>query len=161
MFKQKGHGGVGLGLRMSDPDDQLPFPTVAWNGGNGLVPKHSSGGGRREGIGVTVNRLGPAHPGFGPYAADPVGEIREEAGVLAHMLLADQPDRYDAARGDGDRRAEEALQHEDAFGVVAQHPAPEIGDDHLGLVEPTMERQIFARLTNCSWSIRDPRHRAA
>jgi hypothetical protein len=50
------------------------------------------------------------------------------------MLLADQPDRHHAAGRDRDRRAEEALQHEDAFGMMAQRAVPKISGDGFRLV---------------------------
>jgi len=66
-----------------------------------------------------MDRLGPAHPGLGADAAHPIREARDETEVLAHMLLADQPNRHHAAGRDRDCRAEEALQHEDAFSMTA------------------------------------------
>jgi len=36
-----------------------------------------------------VDWLSPAHPGFGPDAAYPVGETRDEPEVLDDMLLAE------------------------------------------------------------------------
>src|SRR3546814_4739772 len=94
--------------RARRPFDKLRRPDSS----TGMMTEWTSGGGRREGIEVTVDRLGPAHPGFWPDAADPVGEARDETEILADMLLADQPDRHDAARGDGDRRPEEARSEE-------------------------------------------------
>ena len=77
-----------------------------------------------------MDRLGPAHPELGADAAHPIRETRDEAEVFVHMLLADQPDRHHAAGLDRDRRAEEALQHEDAFGMMAQRAVSKIsGDD--------------------------------
>ncbi len=64
--------------------------------------------------------LRPAHPGFRPDAAHPVGEARDEAEILDHMLFADQAHRHDAARRDGNGRAEKPLQHEDPLGMVPE-----------------------------------------
>jgi hypothetical protein len=61
-----------------------------------------------------------------------------EAEVLTHMLLADQPDRHHTAGRDRDCRAEEALQHEDAFGLMAKRAMPKIGSDSLRPIEPLM-----------------------
>ena len=95
-----------------------------------------------EGIDLLVDRLCAAHPGLGPDAAHPVGETRDEAEIFADMLLADQAHRNDAPGRERDGRPEEALQHEDAFGVVPQGAVPKIGGDRLGFVEPVMQRQI-------------------
>ena len=56
---------------------------------------------------------------------------RDEAEIFLDVLLADQPHRHDAAGRDRDRRAEEALEHEDALGVVAQGAVTKIGADRL------------------------------
>src|SRR3546814_4489746 len=63
--------------------------------------------------------------------------------VCSSDLFADQADRHHAAGRRGDGRAEKALQHEDAFGMMAQGAVTEIGGDRLGLVEPLVERQII------------------
>src|SRR5208282_2209515 len=89
-----------------------------------------------------MNRLGSAHPGLGTDAAHPIREAWDEAEVLADMLLADQPDRHHAAGRYRDRWPEEALQHEDAFGMMAERAMPKISGDRLRLVEPLMQRQI-------------------
>src|SRR5580700_4881967 len=89
-----------------------------------------------------MDRLRPAHPEFRADAAYPVREARDETEVLPHMLLADQPDRHHAAGRDRDRRAEETLQHEDAFGMMPQRAVPKISGDGFRLVEPLMQRQI-------------------
>ena len=88
-----------------------------------------------EGIDVAVDRLGSAHPHLGPDAPHPVREARYEAEVFADMLLADQPYRHDAPGRKDDGRAKEPLQHEDAFGVVAQRAVPKIRRDRLRLVD--------------------------
>src|SRR3546814_10632161 len=72
----------------------------------------------REGIDASVDRLCAPHPRLGPDAPHPIGEARDEAEILAHMLFADQADRHHAAGRRGDGRAEKALQHEDAFGMM-------------------------------------------
>ena len=41
--------------------------------------------------------LRAAHPRLRPNGLDPVGKGRDEAEVLAHVLLADQPDRHHSA----------------------------------------------------------------
>jgi hypothetical protein len=43
-----------------------------------------------------AKRQGAAHPRLGPDRLDPIGEGRDEAEVLADMLLADPADRNDA-----------------------------------------------------------------
>src|SRR3546814_4757585 len=80
----------------------------------------------REGIDASVDRLCAPHPRLGPDAPHPIGEARDEAEILAHMLFADQADRHHAAGRRGDGRAEKALQHEDAFGMMAQGAVTEI-----------------------------------
>src|SRR3546814_7422196 len=62
------------------------------------------------------------------------------------MLLPDKANGNYAPRRDGDRRAEEALEHEDALGVMTQCEVPEIRSDRLGFVEPLVERKIVLRL---------------
>ncbi|MDQ1901198.1 hypothetical protein RAH32_12175 [Paracoccus sp. WLY502] len=56
------------------------------------------------------------------------------APILADMLLAHSPRRDLPLQGDRD--AKERLGHEDALGVVAQRPLPEVGRDRLAGVEP-------------------------
>ena len=58
-----------------------------------------------------MDRLRASHPRFGADATDPVGEARDEAEVLDHVLFADQPYRHDASGRDRDGGAEKALQH--------------------------------------------------
>ena len=89
-----------------------------------------------------MNGLGAAHPGFRANTSDQFGEARDKAEILADVLFTDQAHRDDATTGYGDRGAEEALQHEDAFGVVAQCAMPKVRGDGLGLVEPLMQWQI-------------------
>src|ERR1700693_2045167 len=98
-----------------------------------------------EGIDIPVDRLGAAHPDLRPDAPHPVREARNEAEIFADMLFADQPHGHDAAGRQEDRRAEEPLQHEDAFGVMAQRAVPKIRGDRLRLVEPLMQRQKLLR----------------
>src|SRR3546814_18232259 len=62
------------------------------------------------------------------------------------MLFPDKANGNYAPRRDGDRRSEEALEHEDALGVITQCAVPEIRSDRLGFVEPLVERQIVFRL---------------
>src|SRR5271166_2885161 len=83
-----------------------------------LMGERSDSGG--EGIDVATDRLAPAHPRFGVDAAHLIREARNEAEVFAHMLFADRSHRRHAAGRDRDRRAEEALQHEEAFGMMAR-----------------------------------------
>jgi hypothetical protein len=75
-------------------------------------------------------------------ATRPIREARNETQILAHVLFADQPNRYDTSGRDRDGGAEKALQHENAFGVVSQRPMSKIRGDRLGLVEPLMQREI-------------------
>src|SRR3984957_14854896 len=117
----------------------MGWPSFGWSAG-ALVLRTAG-----EGIDVAVDRLGAAHPGLGPDAAHPVGEARDEAQIFADMLFADQADRHDAASRKLDRGPEEAFEHEDAFGVMAQGAMPEVGGDRLGFVEPLVERQIVLR----------------
>src|SRR3546814_19076040 len=62
------------------------------------------------------------------------------------MLFPDKANGNYAPRRDGDRRSEEALEHEDALGVMTQCAVPEISSERLGFVEPLVERQIVCRL---------------
>src|SRR5665213_1403728 len=103
----------------------------------------SGGGGKR--IDVAMDRLSPAHPGFGPNAADPVRKARDETEILDDVLLADQPDRHDATGRYRDRCAEDTFEHEDAFGMMAERAVPEISRHHLALVHPGVKRQIIFR----------------
>jgi hypothetical protein len=82
-----------------------------------------------------VDRLCAPHPWLRPDAAHPVGEARDEAEILDDVLFADQSHRHDTSGRDGEGHTEEALQHEDAFGMVAQSPVTKIGGDRLGLVD--------------------------
>ena len=97
------------------------------------------------GIDQLVNGLGATHPGLRPDAAYPIGKARDEAEILQHMLLADQPDRHDATGRDGDGSAEGPLQLEYALRMVAQRAVPEVRRDFLRLVEPLVQRQIVFR----------------
>jgi hypothetical protein len=58
------------------------------------------------------------------------------------MVLADQSNRHDTGRGDGDGRPKEPLQHEDAFGMVAKSAVAKVRRDRLRLVEPLVQRQV-------------------
>src|SRR3546814_19288667 len=66
--------------------------------------------------------------------------------TLFRSLFPDKANGNYAPRRDGDRRSEEALEHEDALGVMTQCAVPEIRSDRLGFVEPLVERQIVFRL---------------
>src|SRR3546814_5500885 len=75
----------------------------------------------------------------------PVSEARDEAQILADMLFTDQSDGHDAAGRQRDRHPEEALEHENAFGVMPERPVAEVRYDRLRFVEPLMEREIVVR----------------
>jgi len=77
----------------------------------------------------------PAHPGLGPDSLHPVGETRDEAKVFLNMLLTDPPGRDDASGRQREGLAENRLGHEDALGMVAQRPVPEVRCDLLALVD--------------------------
>jgi hypothetical protein len=51
-----------------------------------------------NGSDLLVDWLRATHPWFWPDAAHPVGETRDEAEILDHMLFADQAHRHDATR---------------------------------------------------------------
>ena len=87
-----------------------------------------------------LNLCGPAHPWLGPDGFHPVGEARDEAEVFLHMLLANPAGRDDAPGREREGRPQDRLGHEDALGVVAQRPVPEVRCDLLALVEPGMHR---------------------
>src|SRR5665213_737984 len=53
----------------------------------------------------------------------------------------EKSDRHYAAGRDRNRRAQEALQHEDALGMMAQRTMPKISGDRFRLVEPLMQWQ--------------------
>lgn len=86
-------------------------------------------------IGQGLDPRGPAHPGFGPDGLYPVCEARDEAEVLLDMLLAHPAGRNDAPGREREGRTENRLRHEDALGMVAQRPVPEVGRDLLALVD--------------------------
>src|SRR3546814_3918174 len=102
-------------------------------------------GGYCEGIDLPVDGLRPTHPWFGSNRAHPVSEARDEAQILADMLFTDQSDGHDAAGRQRDRHPEEALEHENAFGVMPERPVAEVRYDRLRFVEPLMEREIVVR----------------
>src|SRR3546814_15509059 len=76
----------------------------------------------------------------------PVSEARDEAQILADMLFTDQSDGHDAAGRQRDRHPEEALEHENAFGVMPERPVAEVRYDRLRFVEPLMERSEERRV---------------
>src|SRR3546814_20663420 len=61
------------------------------------------------------------------------------------MLFTDQSDGHDAASRQRDRHPEEALEHENAFGVMPERPVAEVRYDRLRFVEPLMERERVVR----------------
>ena len=77
----------------------------------------------------------PAHPGLGPDGLHPIGKARDEAEVLLDMLLADPSRRNDAPGRECEAGTENRLGHEDALGMVAQRPVPEIGRDLLAGID--------------------------
>src|SRR5438270_565932 len=88
-----------------------------------------------------MDRLRSSHPRLTTDATDPIGEARDEAQILAHVLLADQPHWHYAASRQRNRRAEEPLKHENSFGMVSQGAVAKIGGNCLGLIEPLVKRQ--------------------
>lgn len=76
------------------------------------------------------------HSGFDTDEPCPVGDGGNTAKVLADMLLADETNGTVLSIGVADRHAENAFQHEYAFGMVPQRAAPRMGDELLRLVEP-------------------------
>src|SRR3546814_11457566 len=79
-------------------------------------------GGYCEGIDLPVDGLRPTHPWFGSNRAHPVSEARDEAQILADMLFTDQSDGQDAAGRQRDCPPEDAVEHENAFGVMSERP---------------------------------------
>src|SRR3546814_20407975 len=65
--------------------------------------------------------------------------------ILADMLFTDQSEGHYAAGRQRDRHPEEALEHENAFGVMPERPVAEVRYDRLRFVEPLMEREIVVR----------------
>src|SRR3546814_12328043 len=61
------------------------------------------------------------------------------------MLFTDQSDGHDAACRQRDRHPEEALEHENAFGVMPERTVAEVRYDRLRFVAPLMEREIVVR----------------
>jgi hypothetical protein len=59
----------------------------------------------------------------------PVLSGRDAAEVFFDMLLADESHRDSATIAIGDRRAKQAFQQEDAFGVMTQCPVSKVGED--------------------------------
>lgn len=90
-----------------------------------------------------MDRLRTAHPWFRADRTHPIRETRNESEIFADVLFADQSDRHNPASRDRDRGAEEAFEHENAFGVVAESAVPEIRCDGFGFVEPLMQREII------------------
>src|SRR5438445_12564578 len=81
------------------------------------------------GSGPVLDAAGAPHPWQWPDGAHPVGERGDETEVLFDVLLADPAGRNHLAARQGERRAEDGLQHEDAFGVMPQRAVPEIRRD--------------------------------
>ena len=71
------------------------------------------------GIDLCLDPLVAAHPRFRPDRFHPVGETRNEAQILADMLLANPPGRDDAARRKRDRGAEDGLREPDSSGMLS------------------------------------------
>jgi hypothetical protein len=63
--------------------------------------------------------------------------------IFPHMLLADQAHGDDAPGREGERRPEEALQHEDTLGMMPQGAMAKVRDQHLALIEPLVKGQEF------------------
>ena len=82
-----------------------------------------------------LNPRGPTHPRLGPDGLHPVGEARDEADVFLHMLLANPTSRDDAPGRERNGRPEDRLSHEDALGMMAERPVPEVRSDLLALVD--------------------------
>ena len=86
------------------------------------------------------------HPTLGLNLAEPVSHGRNPPEVFEDMLLADEPDwDYPSGRR-GHRGAEEGLQLEDALGMVAQSPVPEVRHVLFAGVEKLVVDQEVARL---------------
>jgi len=72
----------------------------------------------RLGINLCLDLLGPTHPRFRSDRLDPVGEARNEAQVLADMLLANPSGRDHTAGGEGNRWPEDGLGEPDSCRMV-------------------------------------------
>ena len=79
------------------------------------------------------------HPTLGLNLAEPVSHRGNPAEVFQYVLLADEPDGKNPAGRDRDRGAEEGLQHEDAFGMMAECAVPEVGHVALRGIEPFVQ----------------------